>query len=121
MKLTQTTLNDHIKANYFDLFAKTLTENGDEVLQTGSAEISIPVVDEVGDEKFLVVTLKVPKGSRDGEPYDGYGIAEDYRLKQIAKAEKKAQAEKAKAEKAKRDAEMRDKAKRNKAKAVSTG
>ena len=119
MATSDSKLNDKIKEVYYTLIASALTENGDEVLKTGSAEISIPVVDEQGNDKFLVITLKVPKGSRDGEPYDGYGMAEDFKMKQEAKAEKKAKADKAKAEKIKRDEEYRRKVKENKAKVVS--
>ena len=56
----------------------------------GSNEIALPVVDEDGNEKWLVLTFKVPTGSRDGDAYDGYSMAEDYQMKQ---AEKKAKAE----------------------------
>lgn len=119
MATSDNILNEKVKATYYALIASALTENGDEVLKTGSAEISIPVVDNEGNDKFLVITLKVPKGSRDGEPYDGYGMAEDFRIKQEAKAEKKAKADKAKAEKIKRDTAMREKAKANREKAVS--
>lgn len=119
MATSDNILNEKVKATYYALIASALTENGDEVLKTGSAEISIPVVDEEGNDKFLVITLKVPKGSRDGEPYDGYGMAQDYEMKQTEKAEKAKKAAEAKARKIKRDEEMRRKAKENKEKAVS--
>lgn len=74
-------------------------ELGEEVLRTGSNEVAIPCVDEEGNDEYLVITFKVPTGSRDGDAYDGYSMAEDYAMKQRAAAEK---AEKAKAEKAKK-------------------
>lgn len=117
--MTDTVLNDKLKAFYLPLITKSLIDNGDEVLKVGSAEIAVPVVDEEGNEKFLVITLKVPKGSRDGEPYDGYGMAEDYKMKQEQKAAKAEKAAKLKAEKIKRDEEYRRKAKANREKAVS--
>ena len=57
---------------------------------------------------FLVITFKVPTGANKGtEPYDGYEMAQDYKIKLESDAEKaKAKAE-AKAKKAKRDAELR--------------
>ena len=64
-------------------------------------------IDEDGNEEFLVLVFKVPTGSRDGDAYDGYSMAEDYAIKVREKAEK---AEKAKADKEKKIA--KDKAMR---------
>lgn len=119
MATSELKLNEALKAKYFEVVANALLDNGEEVLQTGSAEIAIPVVDEAGNDKFLVITIKVPKGSRDGEPYDGYSMAQDYTIKVKATAEKKAAQAKAKAEKIKRDEEYRRKVKENKEKAIS--
>lgn len=89
---------------------KALFEGLDfDVLRTGSQELCLPIVSEDGDESYLVVTFKIPKGSRDGDPYDGYAVAEEFALKQKAKAEKAKESAKRKAEKIKRDEEMRRK------------
>lgn len=90
MAKTQKVLNDEIKVRFLDGVAEHLTNVGEEVLRTGSNEIALPVLDEDGNEKWLVLTFKVPTGSRDGDAYDGYSMAEDYGMKQ---AEKKAKAE----------------------------
>ena len=78
-----------------------------DVLRTGSQELCLPVVGDDNEEGYIVVTFKVPKGSRDGEAYDGYAMAEDYKMKVEAKTAKKAEADRKKAEKMKRDAEIR--------------
>ena len=112
MAKTQKVLNDEIKARFLDGVAEHLTNAGEEVLRTGSNEIALPVLDEDGNEKWLVLTFKVPTGSRDGDAYDGYSMAEDYAMKQVEKAEKaKAKAEKAEKDKAKREDKARAKAK----------
>lgn len=104
MAKTNKVLNEEIKARYLTGVAEHLEEIGEEVLRTGSNEISLPVVDDDGNEKWLVLTFKVPTGSRDGDAYDGYSMAEDYQMKQSEKAEKaKLKAEKAEKEKAKRE------------------
>lgn len=116
-------------ANKFDTIrnafmdnVKTMFYNQDyEVLTTGSNEICVPITNEKGDEGYLVVTFKIPKGSRDGEEYDGYAMAEDYKMKVEAKEAKKAEAERKKAEKIERDRKAREekariKAERNKEK-----
>ena len=103
MAKTAKVLNEEIKGRFLDGVSEHLTNAGEEVLRVGSNEIAIPVVDEDGNEKWLVLTFKVPTGSREGDAYDGYSMAEDYAMKQVEKAEKaKAKAEKAEKDKAKR-------------------
>ena len=41
-----------------------------------SNEIALPVVDDEGEERWLVLTFKVPTGERGGDAYDGYSMAE---------------------------------------------
>ena len=95
-------LCDNLRAQWFDIFKNFLEGQGDEVLQTASNEFAIPVVDAEGGEHFIVVTVKVPTGSRDGDAYDGYAVAQDYAMKC---EERKAKVE----EKARKDAERKAK------------
>lgn len=85
-------------------------------MQVKSNEIAVPVLDAERNDKFLVLTLKVPTGSRDdGEAYDGYALAEQY-AKSVAEKEAKAKIEAEKkarkiaADKAKREAMAKAKA-----------
>lgn len=100
-------LHEEIRAKFMKAVSDYLTESGEEVLVVGSNEIALPCVDSENNDEFLVITFKVPTGSRDGDAYDGYSMAEDFAMKEREKAEK---AEKAKAEKEKKIA--RDKAMR---------
>lgn len=108
-KLTRKQLDEEIKLRFLEGVKEHLENCGEEVLRVGSNEIALPVVDTDGNEKWMVLTFKVPTGSRDGDAYDGYSMAEDYQMKQAEKAAKaaenaaksaknKAKAEKAKAE-----------------------
>lgn len=100
-------LHEALRNQYMAQVIEYLEGKDEEVLRTGSNEVAIPCVDEEGNDEYIVITFKVPTGSRDGDAYDGYSMAEDYAMKQRAAAEK---AEKAKAEKAKkiaRDEAMR--------------
>ena len=102
MAKTMKTLNDEVRAQYLERVQSVLSAD-DEVLVVGSNELAIPVVDSEGNEKWVVLTIKVPTGSRDGDAYDGYALAEDYQLKLANKAAKAAEKErKAAADKAKR-------------------
>lgn len=102
-------LHEGIRNKYLALITEFLTEQGEEVLKVKSNEIAIPCLDEEGNEEFIVLTFKVPTGSRDdGEAYDGYGVAEQYAEKVKADEERaKAEAEK-KAKKIARDKAMRE-------------
>lgn len=101
-------LNDAIRAKYMTLVSDFLTAQGEEVLVTGSNEVALPCVDNEGNDAFIVLTFKVPTGSRDGEAYDGYSMAEDYALKTKAKEVKAAEAAKKKAAKIERDKRARE-------------
>ena len=103
---------ERIRNGYLDAVVEFLNFKGEEVLRVKSNEIAIPVVGCEGNEDFLVVTFKVPIGSNKGkEPYDGYGLAEDYEMKLKEKAEKAEATAKKKAEKIARDEEIRRKKK----------
>ena len=107
MAKTTKVLNEEIKARFLEGVSEHLTNVGEEVLRVSSNEIALPVVDDEGNEKWLVLVFKVPTGSRDGDAYDGYSMAEDYQMNLAKKAMKAAENEaksaknKAKAEKAK--------------------
>ena len=107
MAKTKKQLHEELRADYLAKLTEYLTEKGEEVLQTGSQEVAIPCVDSEGNDEYIVITIKVPTGSRDGDAYDGYAMAEEYRIK-LANA--KEREEKAKAEKERKIA--RDKAMR---------
>lgn len=104
-KLTRKQLDEEIKLRFLEGVSEHLSNAGEEVLRVGSNEIALPVVDSEGEERWLVLTFKVPTGSRDGDAYDGYSMKQDYEMKlaeKAAKAEEKAK--KAAKDKAKREA-----------------
>ena len=108
MAKTTKVLNEEIKARFLEGVSEHLTSVGEEVLRVSSNEIALPVVDDEGNEKWLVLVFKVPTGSRDGDAYDGYSMAEDYQMKL---AEKKAKAEAKAKESAKNKAKVETKKK----------
>lgn len=122
MAKSQKALNDEIKAIYFEKIWNFLDELGEEVIKVKSNEIAFPICDSEGNEKSVVIVVKVPTGANKGtEPYDPYAMGEEFALKEKAKAEKaektaKAKAEKIAKDKARREAEANIKAKREKGK-----
>ena len=97
------TLNERIRSRYMKAVADFFSDKGEEILVTGSNEICLPCLNDEGDDEFIVITFKVPTGSREGDAYDGYSMAEDYAMRQKEKQEKAAIAAKKKAEKIERD------------------
>ena len=99
---------DVLRADYVKRLVEMLKEEGEDVLVVGSNELAIPVVDGEGEEQYVVFKVQIPSGSRDGDAYDGYAMAEDYAMKQRDKAEKAAKAAEEKARKIARDQKMRE-------------
>lgn len=98
--------NDALRAKYIETLIAKLKDDED-LLRTGTGEIAFPVVDSEGEDNWVVITVKVPTGTRDGEIYDGYALATEYAEKQAAKAAKAKEAAAKKEAKIKRDEKMR--------------
>ena len=98
-----------VKNSHLEKLLAFLAAEGEDVQQVASNKLVYPVVNDDGDEAFFTITLAKPNGSCDGEPYDGYAEAENYRI-DIATKQKKA--EKARADKEakiERDRKFREK------------
>ena len=75
-------------ATHFDLDPKTQIEF------VGSGEITLPLVDAEGNEKYPKVKVSIPRGTRNGEggyiPFDGHAAAEDFKAEKESKAQERA-------------------------------
>lgn len=100
---------DGIRQTLMGEVTTLLADKGFEVLKTGSQEICVPVVGEDREEGYVVLTFKVPSGSRDGEAYDGYAMEQAYRMKLEEKALKAQEVAKKKAAKIEADKARRAK------------
>ena len=108
MAISNKVLNEQLRNTYLNEIMDYFRDH-DEVLLVKSNEIAIPCVDAEDNEKWIVITVKVPTGADKGrEPYNGYDEAEDYAHKL---KEKEIKAQKRKAEKEKKiahDKKMRE-------------
>lgn len=81
-----------------------------DVLDVSASELVMPVVDAEGNEKFALIKVSIPRGTRNGDggytPYDGYAAHEEWELEKADKADKVA-ARKEKAERAEREKERK--------------
>lgn len=114
MAVSQKVLNEKLREKFLEIVGEILKEKDEEVLRTGSNEIAVPCLDEEGNEKFVVLTIKVPTGSRDGDAYDGYSMAEEFEIKQKLKAEKAKETAEKKAKKIERDKKLREQKRKEK-------
>ena len=121
MATSKTVLDNAIREKYIGIVKEFLEGAGEEVLITGSNEIAMPCVDAEGNEKFLVLTFKVPTGTRGGDAYNGYHEAEDYAARLELKAEKAKAAAEKKARKIEADKKLREEKARLKALAEEKG
>ena len=91
------------------------SEYATDALPVSASEIAVPVVDEEGNEKFALIKVSIPRGTRNGDggytPYDGYAAAEDYKLDLEDKADK-ARAREEKKERAAKEKERKANAKK---------
>lgn len=62
---------------------------GDDIQRIKSNAFAVPQVTDEGAEYWLEVTVKIPRGGRDGVEYDGYELASEYAIHQAEKSEKK--------------------------------
>lgn len=108
MALSRKQLNENLKARYLPTVIEAFEKLDLDVRRVGSNEIAIPVLNELDDEEWLVVTLRVPTGSRDGEAYDGYAMEKDYEMKRADKIAKAAEAKAKKEAKIAKDKALRE-------------
>jgi hypothetical protein len=92
MAKTRTALDNEIRKGFT---SKILEFFGEDGMQVGNANVAIPAVDSEGNEVWVEVSVKVPKGEKipntkpaEYIPYDGYVMAEEYLADKKAKAEK---------------------------------
>lgn len=105
-------LETALRNKFLTFISETICQEMEtDVLKASASEISVPCLDEEGNEKWVLIKVSIPRGTRNGaggyDPYDGYAVAEDYALDCEEKAQKKADAEAKKQAKIARDEKKR--------------
>ena len=116
--MTKAQLETAIRNRFLSFISETISQEMEiDVLPVSASELAVPCLDDEGNEKWALIKVSIPRGTRNGagyDPYDGYAVAEDYRIDCEEKAQKKADAE------AKKQAKIaKDEAKRAEKKAVA--
>lgn len=103
--MSKASLETEIRNRILSAITDTLSQMYDtDVMPVSASELTIPVLDSEGNEKFALIKVSIPRGSRiDGgyEAYDGYAAAEEWKgvLADRADNEKARQEKKERAEK----------------------
>ena len=117
--MTKAQLETALRNKYLSFISQVISQEMEiDALSVSASELAIPCLDAEGNEKFVLIKVSIPRGTRNGaggyEPYDGYTAAEDYALDCEEKKAKKEASE------AKKQAKIaRDEAKRAEKKAVA--
>jgi hypothetical protein len=116
---SRTKLDALLREKVMAIITATLIAEGLAPAKSAGGTLLFEMPDELHDERYVKVDVVVPKGSRDGEPFDGKALVDEYNANIVLKAEetalraktslekqaKRAEKDKAKADKAKADAE----------------
>lgn len=110
--MTKAQLETAIRNRFLSFISETISQEMEiDVLPVSASELAVPCLDEEGNEKWALIKVSIPRGTRNGaggyDPYDGYAVAEDYAIDCEEKAQKKADAEAKKQKKIEHDQKVR--------------
>lgn len=110
--MTKAQLETALRNTYLSFISQTISQEMEtDVLPVSASELAVPCLDDEGNEKFVLIKVSIPRGTRNGaggyDPYDGYAVAEDYAEDCKEKAQKKADAEAKKQAKIAKDEQKR--------------
>ena len=93
--MSKAALETSIRNDILTALTAFLSEHFDtDVMDVSASELTMPVVDAEGNEKFALIKVSIPRGSRNSDggydPYDGYAAHEDWELEKADKADKAA-------------------------------
>lgn len=89
--MSKASLETAVRNTILDFLVNNLSAQFDtDVMPVSASELVMPVVDAEGNEKFALIKVSIPRGTRNGEggytAYDGYAAADDYKAEQEDKA-----------------------------------
>lgn len=111
---TRTKLDANLREKVVALLVAALVAEGLAPEKAAGGTLLFEMPDELSDERFVKIEVVIPKGSRDGEPFDGKALVDEYNANIVLNAEKGELRAKASLEKQAKRAE-KDKAKADKA------
>ena len=114
MATNQKQITDSLRAEWAATFKAFVDNNfNTDVCQTAAGTFMFPVVDAAGEDRWVKVSVIIPKDANEEDGTDGYSLAHEYNLKQEA-AEERARKAKEKADSARAKAAAKAAAKAEK-------
>ena len=100
MATNQKQITDSLRANWTATLKAFISNNFDtDVCQTAAGTFMFPVVDAAGEDRWVKVSVIIPKDADESNGNDGYSLAREYDIK-CAAAEERARKAKEKADSA---------------------
>ena len=108
--MTQKNITDQLRARFTADFTEFLAQKYDvDVCRTAAGTLMIPAVDDAGEDRWVKISIIIPKDASEENGTDGYSLAQEYDLKLQAAAERKERREKEAAARAAKRAAKLDK------------
>lgn len=107
-KISAKVVTDNLRNAWVETIKCLLETENCEVLRTASGTLYVPCADELNDERWVKISIIIPKASEE-DGTDGYALAREYEMSCTEKAEKQALKDAEKAKKIAKDAEKRKK------------
>ena len=111
MATNQKQVTDSLRANWTATLMAFISNSYDtDVCQTAAGTFMFPTVDAAGEDRWVKVSVIIPKDADEANGNDGYALMREYQLKQAAAEERARKAkEKADAAQAKKAAKQAEK------------
>ena len=95
MATNQKKITDSMRACWTaELMAHIANNHDTDVCQTAAGTFMFPVVDAAGEDRWVKVSVIIPKDADEENGNDGYSLAKEYQLKLKAAEDRKLEAEK---------------------------
>jgi hypothetical protein len=108
--MTQKNITDQLRARFTADFTEFLAQKYDvDVCRTAAGTLMIPAVDDAGEDRWVKISVIIPKDANEEDGTDGYSLAREYELKLQAAADRKERREKEAAARAAKRAAKLDK------------
>lgn len=92
MASNQKQTTDMLRADWTKALMDYVRAHDTDVCQTAAGTFMFPVVDAAGDDRWVKVSVIIPKAAEENDGTDGYSLAQEYEMKQKAAAERKERA-----------------------------
>ena len=108
--MTQKNITDQLRERFTTDLVEFLAAKYDvDVCRTAAGTLMIPTVDDAGDDRWVKISVIIPKDANEEDGTDGYSLAHEYELKLQAAADRKERREKEAAARAAKRAAKLDK------------